>query len=100
MASTQGDDLDSTTVAENEDVLVNVRNGVGILTLNRPKAINSLTHGMVVDVERALRNWADDDRVHTVMMTGAGDRGLCAGGDVVAIYHSVKADGGSATRQF
>ena len=100
VASTQGHDLDSDTVAENEDVLVNVSNGVGLLTLNRPKTINSLTHGMVTVVEKALRNWADDDRVHSVLLTGAGERGLCAGGDVVAIYRSVKDDGGSATRAF
>ncbi|MET0454084.1 MAG: enoyl-CoA hydratase/isomerase family protein [Mycobacterium sp.] len=87
-------------MAENEDVLVNVSNGVGLLTLNRPKTINSLTHGMVTVVEKALRNWADDDRVHSVLLTGAGERGLCAGGDVVAIYRSVKDDGGSATRAF
>lgn len=83
-------------MAENEDVLVNVENGVGVITLNRPKAINSLTHGMVIDVERALRNWESDDAVHSVLLTGAGERGLCAGGDVIAIYHSAKADGADA----
>ena len=83
-------------MAENEDLLVNVDAGVGVVTLNRPKAINSLTHGMVVDLENALRNWEDDDAVHTVLLTGAGERGLCAGGDVVAIYHSARADGSEA----
>ena len=86
-------------MAENEDVLLNVEGGVGRITLNRPKAINSLTHGMVADVEKALRNWATDDAVHTVMLTGAGERGLCAGGDVIAIYESAKV-GGSAARSF
>ena len=83
-------------MAENEDLLVNVDAGVGVVTLNRPKAINSLTHDMVVDLENALRNWEDDDAVHTVLLTGAGERGLCAGGDVVAIYHSARADGSEA----
>jgi enoyl-CoA hydratase len=83
-------------VAENEDILVNVENGVGQLTLNRPKAINSLTHGMVTDVEKALRNWANDDSVHTVLLSGSGERGLCAGGDVIAIYHSAKGNGAEA----
>jgi enoyl-CoA hydratase len=84
------------TVAENEDILVIVENGVGLVTLNRPKAINSLTHGMVTDLEKALRNWENDDSVHTVLLTGAGERGLCAGGDVIAIYHSAKGDGSEA----
>jgi enoyl-CoA hydratase len=83
-------------VAENEDILVNVENGVGLVTLNRPKAINSLTHGMVTDLEKALRNWEDDDSVHTVLLSGSGERGLCAGGDVIAIYHSAKGDGAEA----
>ncbi|OPX05464.1 enoyl-CoA hydratase/isomerase family protein [Mycobacterium sp. AT1] len=83
-------------MAENEDLLVNIDDGVGVMTLNRPKAINSLTHGMVAAVENALRNWENDDALHTVLLTGAGERGLCAGGDVVAIYHSAKADGTEA----
>ncbi|MBO0679450.1 enoyl-CoA hydratase/isomerase family protein [Mycolicibacterium sp. S2-37] len=83
-------------MAENEDVLVTVENGVGLLTLNRPKAINSLTHGMVTTIGTALKTWAHDDAVHTVLLRGAGERGLCAGGDVIAIYHSAKADGAQA----
>jgi enoyl-CoA hydratase len=85
--------------AENEDILVTVENGVGILTLNRPKAINSLNHTMVTVLSRTLREWERNDDVHTVLLNGAGDRGLCAGGDIVAIYHSAKADGAEA-RQF
>lgn len=87
------------TVAENEDILVNVDNGVGVVTLNRPKAINSLTHSMVADLEKALRNWENDDSVHTVLLSGSGERGLCAGGDVIAIHHSAKA-GGAEARSF
>ena len=68
---------------ENEDILVSVDNGVGLLTLNRPKAINSLTHGMVTVLAGTLKNWENDDSVHTVLLTGAGERGLCAGGDIV-----------------
>ncbi|MBJ7341704.1 enoyl-CoA hydratase/isomerase family protein [Mycolicibacterium sp.] len=86
-------------MAENEDILVNVDNGVGVVTLNRPKAINSLTHGMVADLEKALRNWENDDSVHTVLLSGSGERGLCAGGDVIAIHHSAKA-GGAEARSF
>ncbi|MDG4666002.1 enoyl-CoA hydratase/isomerase family protein [Mycobacterium sp. 236(2023)] len=84
---------------ENEDVLVTVGNGIGRITLNRPKAINSLTHHMVGEISTALKSWEDDDAVKAVVVTGAGDRGLCAGGDVVAIYHDAK-KGGAATRQF
>jgi enoyl-CoA hydratase len=84
------------SVTENEDILVSVRNGVGILTLNRPKAINSLNDVMVAGMTRALDAWEHDDSVTAVLLTGAGERGLCAGGDVVALYHSAKADGAYA----
>lgn len=85
-------------MTENEDILVNVRNGVGILTLNRPKAINSLNEAMVSGMAAALDAWEHDDTVHTVLLTGAGERGLCAGGDVVALYHSAKVGGADARR--
>jgi enoyl-CoA hydratase/carnithine racemase len=82
--------------AENEDVLVSVDHGVGLLTLNRPKAINSLNHDMVTAIAAALAAWEHDDDVQAVLLSGAGERGLCAGGDVIALYHSAKADGGAA----
>lgn len=85
--------------AGNEDILVNVQNGVGHVVLNRPKAINSLTGGMVAALADALDAWEHDGAVHTVLLTGAGDRGLCAGGDVVAIHHDALV-GGAETRAF
>ncbi|MGJ6122641.1 enoyl-CoA hydratase/isomerase family protein [Mycolicibacterium sp. Y3] len=86
-------------MTENEDILVSVRNGVGILTLNRPRAINSLNDVMVAGIARALTDWEHDDAITAVLLTGAGERGLCAGGDVVALYHSALA-GGAAARSF
>ena len=80
-------------MGENEDILVTVDRGVGLITLNRPKAINSLTHPMVNALSRVLTEWETDDEVNAVVVSGAGDRGLCAGGDIVAIYHSALADG-------
>jgi enoyl-CoA hydratase len=84
--------------AENEDVLVNVENGVGLLVLNRPKAINSLTHAMVSTMQAVLTEWERDDAVRTVLLSGAGERGLCAGGDIIAVYHSARGDGSEARR--
>jgi enoyl-CoA hydratase len=86
-------------VGENEDILVTVDRGVGLITLNRPKAINSLTHPMVNALSRVLAQWEADDEVSAVVVSGAGERGLCAGGDIVVIYHSARADGVEA-RQF
>ncbi|KRD19535.1 3-hydroxyisobutyryl-CoA hydrolase [Mycobacterium sp. Root265] len=85
-------------MAENEDILVSVRNGAGVVTLNRPKAINSLNDVMVDGLQKALTTWENDASVRSVLLTGAGERGLCAGGDVVALYHSAKADGSYARK--
>jgi enoyl-CoA hydratase len=82
-----------------DEILTRVDNGVGILTLNRPKAINSLNQTMVDVLAETLAAWADDDDIRAVLVEGAGERGLCAGGDVVALYHSARADG-SAARKF
>ena len=86
--------------AEFDEVLTHIDARVGFITLNRPKAINSLTHPMVTAMDATLREWADDDAVQAVVLTGAGERGLCAGGDVVALYHSAKAGGAEARKFF
>jgi enoyl-CoA hydratase len=78
---------------ESDEVLTRVDGGVGLITLNRPKAINSLNQPMVDALSAILTRWESDDAVRTVVLSGAGDRGLCAGGDVVAVYESARKDG-------
>lgn len=78
---------------ESDEVLTRVDGGVGLITLNRPKAINSLNQPMVDALRAVLTRWEADDAVRAVVLSGAGDRGLCAGGDVVAVYHSARKDG-------
>lgn len=86
------------SATDTDEVLARVDGAVGFLTLNRPKALNSLTHTMVAAMDATLAAWAQDDAVRAVVVAGAGERGLCAGGDVVAIYHSAKAGGAEARR--
>ncbi|MGW4848220.1 enoyl-CoA hydratase/isomerase family protein [Nocardia brasiliensis] len=74
------------TDAAEPEVRIEQQDGLGLITLNRPKAINALNHSMTLAITEALRAWADDDAVRTVVLTGAGERGLCAGGDIVAIH--------------
>ena len=71
---------------------------MGLLTLNRPRAINSLTQSMVDRMAEVLTEWAGDSGIRAVVLDGAGGRGLCAGGDVVALYHSARADGRDARK--
>lgn len=83
---------------ESHEFLTNVEGGVGFVTLNRPKAINSLNQTMVDLLATVLMSWEHEDAVHAVVLSGAGERGLCAGGDVVAVYHSARKDGVEARR--
>ena len=80
---------------QNDDVLIAVHDGIGHITLNRPRAINALTHGMVTRISAVLTGWCRDDSVGAVLIDGAGDRGLCAGGDIRAIYEDARS--GSST---
>jgi enoyl-CoA hydratase len=84
--------------SESDELLSRVDNGVGFVTLNRPLALNSLTRSMVNALSAALTEWEQDETVRAVVLSGAGERGLCAGGDVVAVYHSARADGVAARR--
>lgn len=81
------------------DVLVRREWGLGRITLNRPAALNALTHAMLSSMSAALEQWAADDEVHAVVLDGAGDRGLCAGGDIRAIYDDART-GGTRTLEF
>ncbi|GGC95902.1 3-hydroxyisobutyryl-CoA hydrolase [Tersicoccus solisilvae] len=90
---------DSATGPVEPPVLTEVRGRLGVLTLNRPRAVNALTAEMVEAMLAALTAWRDDDAIETVLVRGAGERGLCAGGDIVAIYRDMTADGAGSTSQ-
>ncbi|MFK0191047.1 enoyl-CoA hydratase/isomerase family protein [Kitasatospora sp. NPDC090308] len=81
------------------DVLVERTGPLGRITLNRPRALNSLTHAMLETVRAALDAWAADEAVTAVLLTGAGERGLCAGADIRAIHDDAKR-GGAGGRAF
>jgi enoyl-CoA hydratase len=66
------------------------RGRAGIVTLTRPKALNALTHGMVLALSRALDAWAADDSVAAVIVQAEG-RAFCAGGDIMKVYEAGKA---------
>ncbi|MBN6864505.1 enoyl-CoA hydratase/isomerase family protein, partial [Micrococcus luteus] len=74
-----------------DEVLLEVREGLGRITLNRPRALNALTQDMVRAIDAALTDWAADPAVRGVLVRGAGEKGLCAGGDVVSLRSSLLA---------
>ncbi|RYZ36110.1 MAG: enoyl-CoA hydratase/isomerase family protein [Myxococcaceae bacterium] len=72
-----------------EDVLLETRGAVGLVTLNRPKALNALSLEMCRALHPQLDAWAVDEAVKAVVIRGAGGRAFCAGGDVRAVAGSV-----------
>ncbi|MGW6732442.1 enoyl-CoA hydratase/isomerase family protein [Streptomyces sp. NPDC055013] len=81
-------------------VLLHTKGRAAHITLNRPKALNALTHAMVRRIDQALTEWQHDPAVETVVIAGAGERGLCAGGDIRAIHDDARDGDGSATAAF
>jgi enoyl-CoA hydratase len=75
-----------------EDIIARIEGSAGRITLNRPKALNALSHAMVHAIMAALMEWRDDDRVKHVVIDGAGGRAFCAGGDIRAVYDVLPSD--------
>ncbi len=71
-----------------EEIIFERRGGVGVVRLNRPKALNTLSLGMYRRFAPQLIAWGDDPSVHAVIVMGEGGRAFCAGGDVRAIYEA------------
>jgi enoyl-CoA hydratase len=75
-------------MSDEPHVLFERRGAAGLITLNRPKALNALTHGMCLQMTMQLRAWASDNDVKVVIVRGSGDRAFCAGGDIRSLYES------------
>ena len=75
------------------DLIVQREGAAGIIRLNRPKAINAVTLEMFRDVDKALDRFEADPAVGLILLEGAGERGLCAGGDIRALYEDSKVRG-------
>ncbi|MCF8471074.1 MAG: enoyl-CoA hydratase/isomerase family protein [Parvibaculum sp.] len=73
-------------MSEEAEVLFERRGAAGVITLNRPKALNALTLGMVRELHPKLVEWAADNTILCVVIEGAGDKAFCAGGDIRALY--------------
>ncbi len=77
-------------IVQDSEIIVRERGTLRRITLNRPKALNALTLDMAVAMTTQLRSWAADPAVGAVLIDGAGERGLCAGGDIRALYDAAK----------
>jgi enoyl-CoA hydratase len=75
------------------DLIVRREGSAGIIRLNRPKTINAMTLEMSIGIDQALDQFEADPAVSLVLLEGAGERGLCAGGDIRGLYESSRAGG-------
>jgi enoyl-CoA hydratase len=80
-------------MSEAPEILFAVEQGIAIVRLNRPKALNALTHGMVVAFDAKLKAWTTDPAVKALVIMGEGGRAFCAGGDIRKLYDEGLAGG-------
>jgi enoyl-CoA hydratase/carnithine racemase len=79
------------------EVAFEIVNRVAIVTLDRPHALNALSHDMIAQLTACFAICAGDDSIRAVVLRGAGDKSFCAGGDVRKLYHAARNDPHHAT---
>lgn len=73
---------------------------LGLITLNRPSALNALTHEMCKQLNQQLQIWEASSKIKAVVIRGAGEKAFSAGGDIVQLYHNGKAGRLQQVREF
>src|SRR5262245_28244764 len=86
LARLSGRRYDFPSMIDDSEILFERRGTAGLVTLNRPHALNAVTHGMVRALAEQLTQWQLDPAVTRVVVTAAGERAFSAGGDLRAIY--------------
>lgn len=83
---------------EEGDLIVRREGAAGVIRLNRPKAINAMTLEMSIGIDSALDRFEIDQAVSVIILEGAGERGLCAGGDIRGLWESSREGGDLGAR--
>ena len=76
-----------------ENILVEVRDGVAVVTLNRPKVLNALNRALLAELEAAVDGIGADAAVRAVILTGAGEKAFAAGADIQELAQVSVMDG-------
>lgn len=69
-------------------VQISIKNKTGFITLDRPKALNSLSLDMIRTITEHLLAWRDDDAIQAVVIGSSSERAFCAGGDIRFFYEA------------
>ncbi|ARD47781.1 enoyl-CoA hydratase/isomerase family protein [Sporosarcina sp. P33] len=81
-------------------VLTEVDNGIGWIKINRPKVLNSINVEVVELLTEALKKWRNDDRIVFICLSGEGEKGFCAGGDMRKFYDLKNEDVAAYANEF
>src|SRR5436190_20636411 len=73
---------EDTRTMTSSTVLTDREGSVGIITLNRPEAMNALSFALTAALDRSIEELEDDPAINVLVITGAGERAFCAGGDI------------------
>lgn len=84
---------------QDDRILVEKRGALGLVTLNRPRALNAMDTAMVLATDAALEDFAHDPAVKVVAIQGLGERAFCAGGDIRMVRQAV-VEGNDAGARF
>lgn len=73
-------------MGKNTDILFETKHRCGLVTLNRPKALNAIRYDMIAGMEEHYIDWAGDADIYGVVLKSSGGRAFCSGGDLKALY--------------
>jgi enoyl-CoA hydratase/carnithine racemase len=80
--------MPSLKMTDDQDILSTVDGHAGVITLNRPKALNALSLSMIREITQTLMAWKDDSKVRTIIIQSNSDKAFCAGGDIRSVYEA------------
>lgn len=75
-----------------DDVIFSQEKHIGLITLNRPQALNALTFQMILALQEQLQAWRQDNTVHAVVIRAVEGKAFCAGGDIRSLYDTGRSD--------
>ncbi|MBP5855754.1 enoyl-CoA hydratase/isomerase family protein [Marivibrio halodurans] len=87
-------------MSDEDEILFDRAGDLGVVTLNRPKALNALNLSMIEKMNPVLADWREDDSVAAVLIKGEGGKAFCAGGDVRAVWEAGRTGGDLTSRFF
>lgn len=86
-------------MSKQNDILFTEVGQLGVVTLNRPQALNALSHEMAIALNEQLIEWEDDEEINAILIQAEGEKAFCAGGDIRKIYEA-KSDPKLTIKQF